>query len=182
MLRFSRFLWLHWAQRLDVQYHRQEDHEFWRGAHNGYRRLGVIHRRTVERLGDTWHIIDNIEGSGRHRASLRWTFPDFPGAEVAEFGALKLKTSFGYVVVKTTCTAIAEFSVVRGGQTLVGRTRPEDETRGWVSHTYASKQPALSLEMDAEAALPIRFETTFEFVNEESETFQSEAGFAEVGE
>jgi asparagine synthase (glutamine-hydrolysing) len=182
MLKFSRFLWLNWAQRLEVQYEHAQDQEFWHGAHSGYERQGVIHRRSVERRGDTWNIIDNIEGSGCHRASLRWLFPDFPSIDVAELGLVKLKTQVGYIVVNTTCSAYAEFSLVRAGETVVGTTHPEDITRGWVSHTYASKQPALSLGLDAEVELPIRFETTFEFVKHSSENLQSQVRFAEVGE
>ena len=42
---------------------------------------------------------------------------------------------------------------------LVRAGAPYDETRGWRSRYYAAKEPALSLAVEAEAKLPLRFVT-----------------------
>lgn len=182
MRRFSRFLWLDWAQGSNLLNRRERDCELWQGEHDGYRRLCVVHRRTVERRGDTWSVIDEVLGNGHHRVRLHWLFPDLPRVIEAEAGTLKLKTPRGSVVVTARSTVATDFSLIRAGQVIVGKeSRSDDITRGWVSHTYASKEPALSLVLDAEALLPIRFETRFEFVSYDSLDLQSDLRVAEVG-
>jgi asparagine synthase (glutamine-hydrolysing) len=181
MRRLSRFLWLDWAQGSHLLYRREGDREFWQGEHNGYGLLGVNHRRTVERQGDMWNVIDDVIGEGQQRVSLHWLLPDFPRVIDAEAQSLKLKSSRGWVAVTTRCTVATVFTVVRAGQRISDTaSHAGDLTRGWISHTYASKEPALSLRLDAEAPLPIRFETRFEFARS-VDNFRTEPGFAEGG-
>jgi hypothetical protein len=183
MRRFSRFLWLDWPQGSLLLHRRDSDFELWQGQHGGYQRLGVIHRRRVQRRDDKWDVIDDILGNSQHQVRLHWLLPDSLRVIAADAGTLELKTPQGSVVVTSTCTVASEFSVIRAGETIAGkRSRPDDITRGWVSHTYASKEPALSLILEAEASLPIRFETRFEFTHRVSNDFQSELRFVEVGE
>jgi asparagine synthase (glutamine-hydrolysing) len=179
MRRFSRFLWLDWAQASNVHHSFGNESDYWRGEHDGYQRLGVIHRRTIERRGDTWKVIDEILGNGRHRARLHWLFADFPSVIDSEAGTLRLKTPQGHVIVTTTCSAATNITMIRAGQSMTGEGSIEI-TRGWVSHTYAMKEPALSLALETEAQLPIRFETRFEFANCGTDDLQSVLRFAEV--
>ena len=182
MRRFSRFLWLDWAQGACLMCRRDGECDSWQGEHNGYRRLGVNHRRTVERQGDLWNITDDITGDGPHRISLHWLLPDFSRVIDTEAQIVKLDTPRGVVVIRTTCSVAADFSIVCAGQKIAGQTSPSDDvTRGWVSHTYASKVPALSLRLDAQAPLPIRFETRIEFAKRDRDGFRLEPSFAEVG-
>ena len=41
-------------------------------SHDGYRRLGVIHRRRVEVTGDRIEILDTLEGAGRRHVAVIW--------------------------------------------------------------------------------------------------------------
>jgi asparagine synthase (glutamine-hydrolysing) len=180
MRRISRFLWLDWAQGSNVQHSVGDDCEYWRGEHKGYQRLGVIHRRSIERCEDSWKVSDDILGSGTHFVRLHWLFQDFPHVIDSEAGVLRLKTPRGSVIVVTTCTTPTDFTIVRAGQTVVGEGS-SDISRGWISRTYAKKEAALSLALSAKAALPIRFETRFEFAKFDCDDLQSATRLAEVG-
>jgi asparagine synthase (glutamine-hydrolysing) len=181
MRRFARFLWLDWAQGSNVLHHCEGEAEFWQGEHNGYQRLNVVHRRKIERYSDRWNVIDDISGHGNHRVSLRWLLPDFPRAVDTQGGSVRLETTQGPLVVTATSTAAADFTLVRGGQRIAGEGAGlEDITRGWVSDTYAGKGPALSLGLDAETVLPIRFETRFEFGTHKGDIRQSEMRIGEA--
>jgi hypothetical protein len=167
MRRFSRFIWLDWAQGSHVQHYWDGECEFWQGEHDGFKRLGITHRRTIERHGDTWNIRDDITGEGQHQLRLHWLLPEFPAVVDTEAGTVQLRTPKGVVRVRATCGAQAQFSFVRAGERIVGNVSyPGEITRGWVSRTYASKQPALSVALEAEGKLPIRFETKFEFISD----------------
>src|SRR6202790_529437 len=49
------------------------------GEHDGYRTLGIKHRRKVQWLpGAGWVIVDDILGAGVHDARLHWLAADFP--------------------------------------------------------------------------------------------------------
>jgi hypothetical protein len=175
MRRFSRFLWLDWAQGSPLLHHGDGDAERWQGQHEGYQRLGVIHRRMVDRCGDTWNVVDDILGVGQHRVRLHWLFADFPREVDDEAAMLKLKTPQGVVIVTISSSVATVFSLIRAGQRVAGERSHSDEiARGWVSHTYASKEPALSLSVEGEGLLPIRFETRFEFAKHDSEVLDSE--------
>jgi len=67
------------ARPIDVEVTADEIHFDASAAHDGYRRLGVIHRRRVELAGDqTITITDRIEGTGSHRLEGGWLLaPDW---------------------------------------------------------------------------------------------------------
>jgi asparagine synthase (glutamine-hydrolysing) len=181
MRRFSRFLWTEWATGSNVQHTRDRGCEFWSGEHDGYRRLGVSHRRTIERRGDVWNITDDILGDGRHRVRLHWLLPDFPAAVDHAGDTVQLKSPKGVVHIRAKCATHANFTLVRAGTRIAGSVSdPDHLVRGWVSPTYASKQPALSLALEAHGMLPITFETTFEFAGNDVHNRHSELCLAEV--
>jgi len=80
MRRAGRFLYLDWAQaEVDGKVsHYQEDARSWRrltAQHDGYRNLGVIHRRSVEACPDgNWVILDSLLAtqSPRTGRSEKW--------------------------------------------------------------------------------------------------------------
>ena len=173
MRRFSRFLWIDWAQGSNLEHTAECDCESWRGEHDGYKRLGVSHRRTIERHADVWNVRDDILGDGQHRARLHWLLPDFPAAVDDSAGTVQLKTPKGSVYIRAKCGTWANFTLLRAGERVAGNISDRDESaRGWVSHTYASKQPALSLALEAYGKLPIMFETVFEFAGNEIDARQ----------
>jgi asparagine synthase (glutamine-hydrolysing) len=181
MRRFSRFLWLDWARGSNVRHNSEGDSESWQGEHDGYQRLNVIHRRKIERYGDRWNVIDDILGHGNHKVSLRWLLPDLPVSTDAQCGLVRLETTQGPVIVTDTSSTAADFTLVRGGQRIAGKgSHSEDITRGWVSYTYADKEPALSLGLDVETSLPVRFETRFEFGMHDCDLHQPQMRIGEV--
>ena len=181
MRRFSRFLWIDWARGSKLQHSRNGEREFWSGEHDGYKRLGVSHRRTIEKRGDLWNIRDDIVGDGHNRVRLHWLLPDFPAVVDDSAGTVQLKTPKGLVRIRAKCAMHANFTLVRAGERLAGNaSRPDESTRGWVSRTYASKQPALSLALEAYGKLPIMLETNFEFVGNEVDDRETEKRLAKV--
>jgi len=183
MRRFSRFLWVDWARGSKLHHARDREWEFWSGEHNGYKRLGVSHRRIIERRGDVWNVRDDILGGGHHRVRLHWLLPDFPAVVDDSAGTVQLKTPKGLVHIRAKCATNANFTLVRAGERLAGNASCAGEsTRGWVSRTYASKQPALSLALEAYGKLPIMFETVFEFAGKDVDDRQTEERLAEVSE
>jgi asparagine synthase (glutamine-hydrolysing) len=183
MRRFSRFLWIDWARGSKLQHTMDGECEFWSGEHDGYKRLGVSHRRTIQRRADVWNVRDDILGNGHHRIRLHWLLPDFPAVVDDSAGTVQLKTPKGLVLIRAKCATHANFTLVRAGERLAGNaSRPDESTRGWFSSTYASKQPALSLALEAYDKLPIMFESMFEFADNEVDDRETEERLAEVNE
>lgn len=158
MQRAGRFLWLDWAQArlLGSQPDRLVEAE-----HDGYRRLGALHRRRLERIDEqTWRVIDQIlpagRPSGEHTAVLHWLLPDWNWS--LEGGTLALRGPKGSVAV--TITPRAEMQLIRCGALLAGSGEVLP-TLGWWSPTYDQKLPALSLRAILTARLPVTIETTF---------------------
>jgi hypothetical protein len=181
MRRFSRFLWIDWARGSNLKHTWDLECEFWSGEHDGYKRLGVSHRRTIERRGDLWNIRDDILGNGQHWVRLHWLLPDFPTVVDDSVGIVQLKTPKGPVHIRAKCTTRAKFTLVRAGEIIAGKVSGLDEpTRGWVSPTYANKQPALSFALETCGKLPITFETVFEFAGKMVDDRQTEEWSAEL--
>jgi asparagine synthase (glutamine-hydrolysing) len=183
MRRFSRFLWINWALGSNLEHTAERECESWRGEHDGYKQLGVSHRRTIVRHGDVWNVRDEILGDGQHKARLHWLLPDFPAVVNDSGGTVHLKTPKGSVYIRAKCGTQANFTLVRAGKRVAGDASDRDEpTRGWFSPTYASKQPALSLGLEAYGKLPIMFETVFEFAGKEIHDRETEVCLAKVNE
>jgi hypothetical protein len=181
MRRFSRFLWLNWAKGRELRHTKSGGSEVWAGEHDGYRRLGVTHRREVERRGDSWTIRDEVLGGGEHRVRLQWLLSDWSCEADIETGMVRLNTSEGTVQIHTSAGSPARFSLVHSGQYIAGNEVGKDiSTRGWVSQTYAAKTAALSFVVEASGKLPIRFETRVEFEIAQKEIRDIEAPIAEV--
>jgi hypothetical protein len=179
MQRSGRFLWTNAAQGVVGM----PDVKAWCGSHDGYRRLGVIHNRLVERAEeDIWIVTDDLLGAGPHSARLHWLLPDYlwewGGAEevpvleklLAEktkgwkdgsVAGLILRTSAGGISLRIWSSRPAMWNLYRMGKKVHGADAPgrtvPPEIRGWRSLRYASKAPALSLAGIAAGELPIRF-------------------------
>ncbi len=137
--------------------------------HDGYRRLGLTHRRTLEAPADGWRVIDEVFAAGEMPAGrepalrLHWLLPDFPWKELPD--GLALHTPMGRIEVHLETQLASEFhlSLVRAGEFLLGGG-PAAPTLGWFSPTYALKEPALSLVLETRAPLPFRFITTWRLI------------------
>ena len=126
--------------------------EYFEGEHDGYRALGVTHRRGVLRARDVWVVVDDLLGVGSSVTRLHWLLPDFPHRVSEAAKRLSVDTPAGGFAVQVWSSGPADLSLVRGGS-------PADETRGWRSLYYAEKIPALSLALECRAELPVRFIT-----------------------
>lgn len=192
MTRAGRFLWLDWAQAEIVSCNLDTNSSFNQivARHNGYRRIGVMHQRTViaEQRGH-WRVLDVLEpihlSDGQKNAllarrfsiRLHWLLPDWPWVLESHTGntnqSIQLESPCGLVKLNLDIDPVnilpqPELQVVRAGETLSGNG-VADPTWGWISPTYQSRFPALSIGYRVEARLPVVFNT--EWILPKSEKF-----------
>jgi hypothetical protein len=163
MRRAGRFLWLNWAQgRVLGRWSVGDGLEAIAAAHDGYRRQGAMHRRTVVRAGnDTWLVVDDILGRGRHRATMGWLLPDRPWSLLGS--ELSLELEAGRVAV-TILGVDAVVGLYRAGE-LIGGSPLQDagEAWGWYSPTYALREPGLRFAAQITGPAALRLVTCFAF-------------------
>jgi hypothetical protein len=162
MRRAGRFLWLDWAQASGRSFSADEASfpNRFEGEHNGYRRLGVSHRRTVQAVTeDAWVVVDDLSGEREHELRLHWLLPDLPFEVIADspFCAAfsSENTRFRWHIFSS---APGNPAIVRGGKLLVGNFGNE-RLLGWESPTYGELCPAISLVYIVQASLPVRIVT-----------------------
>jgi len=146
MTRYSRFLWLDWANARIVQV---QPGKSLTACHDGYRRLGIRHQRSVEcQIDQGWLITDFLilsKSAGNHIATLNWNFPD----EQYHFLAGNLEISFD----KFKCCISFEselsevhIQIIKGGKSLTGESEVNPLV-GWYSPTYGIKIPCISFQV-----------------------------------
>lgn len=162
MLRAGRFLWLDWAQARCLK--TDETQQELIAEHDGYRRLGVIHRRTLKKSGPaTWQVLDELLPSRHHLrphiAVLHWLLPDWPWQLAdttlilqAPQGVIRISVGLRRLINQPPAS-ILNIQLIRAGEVLVGPVEPT-ATLGWFSPTYGCKVPALSLRVVVQGALP----------------------------
>ncbi len=167
MTRAGRFLWLDWAQaQILVSTPTRLVAE-----HNGYRRLGLLHRRAVEVINKgNWLIADTVlpDNSQLSIANyqllirLHWLLPDWPWE--LDRSTIRLQSPHGQVSLAITTPDNIEphLSLARAGELLHGSGNVEPY-RGWASPTYAQKTPALSFALEIESDLPVNLESRWTF-------------------
>ncbi len=171
MIKAGRFLWLRWAQGRVLGRWRtaSEKLEILAAEHHGYSRLGVINRRTLVRAGENlWLVVDDVLGEGVHTASLGWTLP--VGDWQWEGDCLGIVSRDVGLEARIESPSGGAW-IYREGRLLAGEpTTDECEVWGWMSPTYAEKEPAIRWGVTVRDALPIRLKTwwTFEGANTEA--------------
>jgi hypothetical protein len=163
MRRAGRFLWLDWAQARGRSYSAsgQACAARFEGEHDGYKRFGVKHRRTVQWLaGAGWIIVDDIHGPGVHDARLHWLMADLP----YEVSASPFQVVFTSGQSQVRCSIFSSFpgngSIIRAGARVEGNSSSEDtQLLGWESPTYGDLRPAVSLIYEIRSQLPVRIVT-----------------------
>ncbi len=167
MRRAGHFLWLDWAQAEILAHEVDEAGRLVRltGEHDGYRRLGALHRRTVEVTGTGWRVTDTVLTAGRgkggeaHQARVHWLLPDWAPVQAAPDRLRIDGPDFGFELRFEGADSLA---LVRAGECLLGEVEPEP-TWGWYSPTYSVKQPALMVIVGAAGPLPLRMVTEWTF-------------------
>jgi hypothetical protein len=172
MRRAGRFLWVDWSQAEGRYYlsSNRADPDCLEGEHNGYRRLGVNHRRRVCWLGDAgWVIVDDVLGAGEHDVRLHWLLADLP-FEVSyrpfQVALTSRDARFRWSIFASSPGSAA---IVRAGKSSSSEVAADKEARdisgadlpllGWASPTYGEVRPAVSLLYLAHTQLPLRFVT-----------------------
>lgn len=166
----GRFLWLDWAQARIVA-SESEAGQRWTAEHDGYRRLGIVHRRTLERTGpNLWLVLDSLrsaDGSGERRvdeAVLHWLLPD--GDWHLEGSILQVQTPAGRLQLAVEMAPGVQLDwvqVVRAGKALFGR-EPQSPVFGWYSPTYGIRLPALAFRLAFSGRLPLDWRTVISTV------------------
>jgi hypothetical protein len=170
MRRAGRFLWLDWAQASGRVYASDKDAcaDRFEGEHDGYRTLGVKHRRSVQWLcGHGWAIVDEIEGVGEHDVRLHWLAADLP----YEISDSPFQVAFAFDQSRVRWNIFASTAgraaVIRAGKqmnittgkTSVHEVGSDTPLLGWESPTYGDLQPAVSLVYATQSRLPVRLVT-----------------------
>jgi len=148
MVRAGKFLWLRQAQAKWIQV----ESDRLCASQDGYRRMGISHRRTVvlenEALPQVIDLLDFDNWKVPHQVRVHWLLPDWEW--ILEETHLRLTHQDRGVVlnVKAESTApeaaseVSEVSLIRAGTSLSGTRKAP--TLGWISDTYGEKHAALS--------------------------------------
>ena len=165
----GRFLFLDWAQARLLSY----DDRSLTAEHDGYRRLGLLHRRTLSiSENNVWRIDDSLlplagPPPSPHTACLHWLLPDWgyslvsdqvPENESGSFSLL-LESPHGQVGIRLSGGS-SQLQLTRAGELLYG-AGPLKPTWGWSSPTYGVKIPALSLRLSQIGLPSMTFTTLF---------------------
>lgn len=161
----GRFLYLDWAQA-EIVAGEKAGNDRWRtliAVHDGYRRVGITHQRSVVAGAGTWLIQDTLaamkpsqrSGPTPISVSLHWLLPDWSwemtGSSIvlnSPEGPIRLDIEQGARIDSLAA------SLVRAGRLLHG-PGPAKPIWGWTSPAYGEKLPALSLSVSATGDLPI---------------------------
>jgi len=135
------FLWFKKAEARIEKWSFTKQFEYVSGTHDGYRGLGVLHRRQVVAVKGSqflgyWIIIDQLAGNGRHLMELYWHFCAEGHVELQENGIAVLRAP---EIVLT----VAPVNPARLKPTIyLGNSRP---FQGWFSPSYGTmvKSPVL---------------------------------------
>jgi hypothetical protein len=173
MTRARRFLWLDWSQAKVTESKKDASGRLVKisAQHNGYRKMGIIHRRTVEYIDkDKFEVVDILDGNRKAvQAWLHWLLPDWPWE--LNGSDLSIKSPHGWIYVSVNVTGeygtVQNVQLIRAGELLAGEMLKGegevDPIQGWVSLTYGHKQPALSLSVSIQGQTPLQITSTWEF-------------------
>lgn len=130
------FLWGRRARTQQLLWQPAADGGMVAGEHDGYRKLGVCHRRFVRLDGRTGELVieDELEGAGAHRAEILLHFAEDCVVERADGKRFRVKT--GAVELLVEMDAQLDIHMYRGS---------EHPILGWVSRGYHRKNAATTL-------------------------------------
>jgi hypothetical protein len=139
--------------------------------HSGY--PGVRHERTVTVYDDErWVVEDRLISKETHTYRLHWQLPDWEWELESREQRLELSLLSPYrrmILVLQSNILLSSpkslFSIVRAGE-IVYSTRDVQPFEGWVSPTYGTKTPALSLAFEVQSVASTQFTSEFKFHHE----------------
>ena len=160
MLPTSRFMWLDWADT-DILVSSPETIT---ARHDGYRKLGITHQRTLQRSSPSaWEIMDEVLFSSpkTHQITLHWLLPDLSFTvqkEDLHFDKPSFTMHFS-----NEQKLVSAIQVIRAGAFMVGQSDMDTTIYGWFSPTYGVKQAALSVLYSLQTDNPIILHTIWNF-------------------
>jgi asparagine synthase (glutamine-hydrolysing) len=161
MTRVGPFLWVDWAQAVSERYELDLGLSATEASHDGYRRLGAKHKRSVLNLPawDCWVVVDDVVGDFHADTRLHWLFGNCEYVWKEDQRLLRLQTRAGPFHCHLYAPPRSQLSLARAGKLLSGSEYAcgDCETRGWRSVYYGTKEPALSLAVTTEAGAQIRY-------------------------
>ena len=171
MRRAGRFLWVDWAQGWGRAYISPEHScaDRFEGEHDGYRRFGGTHRRSVQWLaGSGWIVVDDILDdngeTGDHDVRLHWLAADLPFEVTDSPFQVVFKSEQSRIRWSIFSSDPGSAVVVRAGNqisenALLEFSGADMQLLGWEASTYGELRPAVSLVRQACSQLPVRFVT-----------------------
>ena len=166
MQRAGRFLWLGWAQGEVIGHEMQEDGSIKRviAEHDGYRHLGVQHRRSLQSTRNGWVVIDSLMPCCKarnkvHQFQVTWMLPDWKYQLKAE-NCLLLESPD--ITFKLIIEGACEINLFRAGECIHGEMKNQT-TWGWIASSYGTRQPALMVVATQSGMLPSIFHSIFLF-------------------
>lgn len=172
MTRVSRFLWLDQA---NAQWEPQASPTRISASHNGYRKLGYRHERSLSLIpGTGFTIIDQMTrlrpDHTEHLFIIHWLLPDWSW-KLENESLLLVKDRKSIEIQITAClinqdseVKLEDRSLVRGGKTLFGSRL--DPILGWESNTYGEKHEVLSYSCSYRASGSITLTTDWKLMDE----------------
>jgi len=170
MRRAGRFLMLDWAQGSVLGSWVSQDGRFelLAAEHDGYRRMNLVHRRSVLRVdGMRWVVVDDVLSLDSQGPACRmkpvgvclnWMLPDYQPAlqQDMQQPAFTLHTRSGPVRLEVQGSSLSVLHYY-AGELLHGPSLPDATPAwGWVSPTYSEKHPAHLLKFHTTQAPPLR--------------------------
>jgi hypothetical protein len=164
MQRAGRFLWLDWAQAEILAYEMDDHGHIFRLTveHDGYRKLGALHQRTLTATETGWAVTDTILPYGKrddkvHQVALTWLLPDWEWHldKESQINLMGPKISFRLQIEDAD-----QINLFRAGERLVGEFEAQPFW-GWTSLTYGVKEPALMMMAIVTDKLPIKLQSSW---------------------
>ena len=157
-MRAGRFLWVDWAQADWREYELGDSYRTIEAWHDGYKNLRAMHRRSVFWITDQdcWVVVDDVYGEFRGHVRMHWLLAIYPHKWRRDELSLVLQTPSGAFQGCIHAEQPNTSTLVIGGDTESGS---DSEVRGWRSLYYGLKERALSIAVEREGALPVRFVT-----------------------
>lgn len=169
MLRAGRFLWLDWDQARWLERSTQPGISLC-AERNGYRRLGVMHRRSLGVTAGGWLVRDQLlrigDSRGEHQVLVHWLFKDGDWSLAGSRMEVRWANIGLALAVEVEERGVLEWlRVIRAGEVLHGPSA-DCPTLGWFSPTYQQRVPALSLQACLKVEIPSEIRTALQlFLN-----------------
>jgi hypothetical protein len=123
------------------------------GHHDGYRFLGIGHRRRIAftPTENRFDIVDALEGGGRHRIAIRFHLaPDLEVSRPDPEGEWVVRRENHVRFLKIAVDKRWRWEIVKGS---------EDPKMGWFSPRFGTRLPSPVLQGTGETDLPAILET-----------------------